>query len=520
MDGPGDDSAAKQQSVGAGKKKGGMAALFPQALHDPVCNRKLIALSTGTPCRPGQAPPIAAVRPAALAPAQMLSSIATLLHDTYLPLYMSDVLHMSNTKASRHPEAMGNLHGLLQLLSRASGVVSGRLADVLSPARHAAAAAAPLPQARRASQHSAMVILGVALTAVVCKPMFALCGSVYTVAGAAACVAWITYAKMFDRIVKGVREAPSKALVGELAAQSGDSAAAAFSVRQALSTLGMLLGSGAAALAFQLTGRSYEATFALSVIPALLGLALVASALSADAKAANAHPAAHSDAGGARLGLGKARAFLGALPRGYYQALFTMCILYLARFDVAFITVHAGSVMDKASLPMLTLFSMLPVVVLAAPLGMRAKGSVRSRNTVLVAGIAALIAGDLCFGFFPSVLGMVLGSTFVGLHMAATQGVLFGMLAAFIPSQAVPGLGRISGTVWSFTDLLLGVALAYSNSLAGRLCDVTAARGMGNTGCFFGGAVVSGAAILALLAFTVFGELGKEEQVAAAPKAA
>ena len=151
-----------------------------------------------------------------------------------------------------------------------------------------------------------------------------------------------------------------------LASQSGDSAAAAFSVRQALSTLGMLLGSGAAALAFQvgsgcrqgtagnrgkwpgtacpfpsppgparfgtssceamqqlrgsgghslsadaglppldrlrarpahlpaglpvqLTGRSYEATFALSVIPALLGLALVASAFSADAKAANAH---------------------------------------------------------------------------------------------------------------------------------------------------------------------------------------------------------------------------------------
>ena len=41
-----------------------------------------------------------------------------------------------------------------------------------------------------------MVILGVALTAVVCKPMFALCGSVYTVAGAAVCVAWITYAKV------------------------------------------------------------------------------------------------------------------------------------------------------------------------------------------------------------------------------------------------------------------------------------------------------------------------------------
>lgn len=34
------------------------------------------------------------------AAAQMLSSIATLMHDTYLPLFMSEVLQMSNTKAS------------------------------------------------------------------------------------------------------------------------------------------------------------------------------------------------------------------------------------------------------------------------------------------------------------------------------------------------------------------------------------------------------------------------------------
>jgi hypothetical protein len=38
----------------------------------------------------------------------------------------------------------------------------------------------------------------------------------------------------------------------------------------------------------QLTGSNYEATFALSVIPALMGLALVVSTFSADAKAAKA----------------------------------------------------------------------------------------------------------------------------------------------------------------------------------------------------------------------------------------
>ena len=43
----------------------------------------------------------------------------------------------------------------------------------------------------------------------------------------------------------------------------------------------------------------------------------------------------------------KARVLWTALPRGYWQALATTCILYLARFDVAFITVHASSVRGR-----------------------------------------------------------------------------------------------------------------------------------------------------------------------------
>ena len=94
--------------------------------------------------------------------------------------------------------------------------------------------------------------------------------------------------QILDRLTKGVREAPSKALVGELAHSCGDSAAAAFGVRQSLSTLGMLLGSVAAGAAFQLTGRSYTATFALSAVPALAGFGLVLAALGRDAAAADA----------------------------------------------------------------------------------------------------------------------------------------------------------------------------------------------------------------------------------------
>lgn len=57
---------------------------------------------------------------------------------------------------------------------------------------------------------------------------------------------------------------------------------------------------------------------------------------------------------------------------------------------------------------------------------------------------------------------------------------------------------------------LAGVSLAYSNSLAGRLCDWTVRQGMGPTGCFLGGAATTAVAIAALLLFAWLGELGRE----------
>jgi hypothetical protein len=71
------------------------------------------------------------------------------------------------------------------------------------------------------------------------------------------------------------------------------------------------------------------------------------------------------------------------------------------------------------------------------------------------------------------------------------------------------GLGKVTGTAWSFTDMILGCILALSNALAGYLTDITVASSMGNTGCFIGGAVASVGAISLLLLFERFGHLGK-----------
>jgi hypothetical protein len=87
------------------------------------------------------------------------------------------------------------------------------------------------------------------------------------------------------------------------------------------------------------------------------------------------------------------------------------------------------------------------------------------------------------------------------------------MIASSLPTGAGPGVGKISGTCWSVTDLVFGIILAYSNSLAGRLSDATIKAGAGNVGCFWGGAAATVLSGLALLAFTAWGDLGKEDAV-------
>ena len=122
-----------------------------------------------------------------------------------------------------------------------------------------------------------MVIFGTLLTTLN-KPMFAASGWVYASFGTLATLYWITAGKVFDRMSKGIREAPGKALIGDLAAASGDSPEGAFGLRQALATTGALLGSAIAGLAYKLSGQNYVLTFALAAAPAAAALVLTVGA--------------------------------------------------------------------------------------------------------------------------------------------------------------------------------------------------------------------------------------------------
>ena len=178
---------------------------------------------------------------------------------------------------------------------------------------------------------------------------------------------------------------------------------------------------------------------------------------------------------------------------------------------------------------------------------------------MLLVGYAAMVAADLTFAFAPAAVGMFAGAALVGVHMALTHGeregfflkkieffppslsgpevarvtkekthlffspfpnknyksigVTLAMIASYIPTGEVPGLGKISGTCWSFTDFVFGIILAYSNSVAGRLSDLTIRAELGNIGCFLGGSAATILSGIALILFSTFSDLGKEEAV-------
>ncbi|GIL60946.1 hypothetical protein Vafri_15748 [Volvox africanus] len=509
---------------------------------DERCNSKLLALAIG----------------------QMLCSIATLIHDSYLPIYVHEELGLSTTK-------IGAVQGAAQFLCQISKGVSGVVGDILG-------------------SQTRVLVFGTFLT-LACKPMFALLSTVYGIFGVTACLYWFFLAKLLDRLSKGIREAPTKAVMNELARESGDAPDAAYGLRQSLATAGMLIGSTIASLTFAATGNNYILTFTVAAIPPALALlwlvanfrdelfgasretaaavsttappppppTLPAAASSFDGVAAPPSTTASMDSpppsptasvnvmsvsvdiptdktmdlplpaltSAAVAGTDeavsepvlspweKAVTILKAFRPVYWQALIVVAVLYFARFDASFLSIRAKAVMPKTLLPMMTLVNTLIQMLLTAPLARVSGASVRNRNRLLLVGFGFMVLADICFvlPLMANPAGMFIGSAFIGLHMAMTHAITISMISSYMPTGKLPGVGKLSGTAVSFTDLLLGFVLAASNAVAGILTDVTRSSGLGNVGCFMGGAAACVLSGLLLVLFERFGDLGRDDLV-------
>lgn len=307
-----------------------------------------------------------------------------------------------------------------------------------------------------------LTVLGYGLGAV-SKPVFALAVSVQ----------WVFAARFMDRIGKGIRGAPRDAMIADLTPP--DIRGAAYGLRQSLDTVGAFVGPLLAVGLMIAWANDFRAVFWFAVIPAAVALLILIFGVREPARTDARRPASPI-----------AWRTLGELGGAYWWVVAVGAVFTLARFSEAFLVLRAEQLGLALALVPLVLVLMNAIYAASAyPLGRLADRM--SHRTLLIAGLAVLVAADLVLALAPGLGAVALGVALWGLHLGMTQGLLATMVAAAAPAH-------LRGTAFGFFNLAGGIAMLAASVLAGLLWDR-----LGASVTFYAGAVFSALALAMLM---------------------
>jgi MFS family permease len=247
----------------------------------------------------------------------------------------------------------------------------------------------------------------------------------------------------------------------------------AFGLRQALDTVGALLAPLVAIALMAWLASDIRAVFWIAVIPAGISFLLAWVALR--------EPEQHL------APLKRSPFFAGfrALSKDTKRLLQVGFLFTLARFSEGFLILKGLDIgLSEALSPLTLAIFNLAYVSLAYPAG--ALSDRLSPRSILMAGMAVLIAGNLVLAQSSSFAGLVLGTALWGAHMALTQGIFARMIADSAPDQL---RATSFGAFWFVT----GIASLLASLGAGWLWDRE-----GASATFVASAVVAGAALAML----------------------
>lgn len=329
-----------------------------------------------------------------------------------LPIFMVSVLGASVV-------TVGIIEGIAEATAAVVKVFSGTLSDFLR-------------------RRKALVVLGYALAAF-SKPVFPLATS----------LGWVFTARFVDRVGKGIRGAPRDALVADItpAAQRG----AAYGLRQALDSVGALIGPLLAVLFMVALAGDLRAVMWVAVVPAFICVAVLVIYVREPERAPGEpqvrSPLAWSDA--------------KRLPLRYWLVVLLGAVFTLARFSEAFLVLRAQDAgLALGYVPAVMIVMNLFYAGAAYPAG-AASDRLRSR-TLLLIGLVLLVAADLLLAFGSDVAAVLAGAALWGLHMAFTQGLLSKLVADTVPAH-------LRGTGFGLFNLVSGAALLLASVIAGAL---------------------------------------------------
>ena len=363
-----------------------------------------------------------------------MDTSSELVH-SLLPVFLATGLGASMT-------TIGLVEGVAEAATAITKVFSGALSDYLG-------------------KRKLLVVLGYGLGALT-KPFFPL----------AASVSWVFGARFVDRVGKGLRGAPRDALVADLTPEA--LRGAAYGLRQALDTVGAVMGPLLALLLMATLASDVRAVLWAATLPALLSVLLLVVFVREP-----------PDVPARRVRLPIAPTELARLPRRYWIIVALGSVLTLARFSEAFLVLRASGVGLRLAWVPVVLIVMNVVYALAAyPAGVAADHV--SRRTLLAAGLAVLIAADVVLAAAPGVWAVLAGVALWGLHMGLTQGLLAALVAATAPAD-------LRGTAFGVFNLVTGLFVLIASVLAGALWSA-----FGPPATFLAGAAFAAVALLGI----------------------
>jgi MFS family permease len=373
----------------------------------------------------------------ALGIVSMLMDISSEMIHALLPIYMVTVLGASAL-------AVGIIEGIAEATAAITKIFSGALSDWLG-------------------RRKGLAAFGYGLAAFT-KPIFPLAPN----------LSWLIAARFIDRVGKGIRGAPRDALVADLAPP--EARGASFGLRQSLDTLGAFVGPLLAILLMLATADSFVTVFWIAVIPAFLAFGLIIFAVHEPER----------PAGLRHVKSPLSRTELARLGADYWWVVAIATVFTLARFSEAFLILRAQSVgLPIALVPAVMVLMNIVYALAAYPAGVLSDRV--ERHTILIAGLALLIAADIVLALSGGVAGVALGVVLWGLHMGLTQGLLATLVADAAPAE-------LRGTAYGMFNLMTGLALLAASVIAGGLWDM-----IGPAGTFLAGAAFTTLAVIGLL---------------------
>jgi MFS family permease len=366
----------------------------------------------------------------------LMDASSEMIH-AVLPLFLTTALGASVV-------AVGAIEGVAEATASITKVFAGAASDALG-------------------RRKPFVWAGYALAAL-SKPLFALAPGVVAV----------LFARFADRVGKGIRGAPRDALVAELT--PADQRGAAYGLRQALDSVGALVGPAAALGLLAAFAGNFRLVFWVACAPALLSVAVLTFAVREP----------ESDRGAARpLRWPLRRGELARLSARYWGIVALAVLLAAARIGEAFLVLRAADVGFAAAHAPVALLAMNGIYALAAfPLG---RLSDRARLPVARVGVAALAASLALLALAAGPLAVLAGAALYGLHMGATQGLLTALVAGEAPSE-------LRGTALGIFHLAIGGAQLAAGIAAGLAWERFGASLVFAVGAVFALAALAGLA--------------------------